>query len=300
MAQAEEIISLDLLPSAEGTGRLHEQSDDEFLYLSDAKSVFHFDIKPDLRFHGSGVFDEDGKVLPATVLVLTMLAFPDRQARPIKWASVEVTFEMAETAAQPNNAPRVVNVAPGRPPLMVQCTQERQNIRRGNEGSTELKAGGGLASWTMGGKRTNEKDVEKELTYATEVRATFRPSTTRHKFSNQARWIFEGNASQGDGIVPELALAILLKRPVDGEFMCTTKVDVEVDWPESAKGWFTQYRRWGRKASWYHVNPTKPKTDGRTFEPTKFHEYMHKESIRPFWYVHMPEVYKTFHDHEVQ
>ena len=293
----EDTIILDLLPDTTDAGKLQEQSDAEFLALKDFKSLYHFEVKPSLRIHGTGKFEEDKPARPASLLVFAVQAIPYRTVRPIRRAIVKITFEKdaKPSAAAKRKAPRVRNVAPGRePPLMIDCTKEKLDVKDTVEGNAEVQGGGGLGSGNIGAKRAREKDREKELQYFTSVTAVMQP-TPDHRFSNQAQWIFEENRSQSTGIAPDMTLAVLLELSEEGgEFTATVEVEVEIDWLGSLQEWFMQFPKWKRKAEPYTVDPAKSVTGGGTFELDEMHVYKDKDKIRPLWYINMRKTYTEF------
>ena len=189
-------ITLDLLPNVSEAGKLHEQSDAEYLALNDYKSLFHFEVKSDLRIHGTGTFEEGEPKRPASLLVFTIQAIPNRQARPIKYASVKIAFEKDENQSDSTKkkAPRVRHIEPGIRPLEIKCTKEIQTQKDSIEASAEAQAGGDPASVKGGLKRSREKETEKEQEFFTSLRALKRPSVG-HRFSNEPEWFFEENAS---------------------------------------------------------------------------------------------------------
>ena len=82
MAEDDDVIVLDLLPSSQSAGRLREQSTDEYLYITSAKSLYHFEVKPHLRAHGRGDFEANGETIDASILVLSIKARSEQEARP--------------------------------------------------------------------------------------------------------------------------------------------------------------------------------------------------------------------------
>ena len=164
----DDVIVLDLLQFSE-TCKLNEQRTDEYLYISAAKSDYHFEVRPLLRLYGQGGFEADGIKDNASVLVFSIQAKPKKQTRPIRWASFQITFEKDEGGPRPQDAPRIVTAAPGLPPLFIDCTPETQNIKDSKEISGNISGGAAGGSAGSNVKKTKERNIQKEKSYATRV-----------------------------------------------------------------------------------------------------------------------------------
>ena len=189
-----------------------------------------------------------------------------------------------------------MKAAPGWPPLLIECTQEPQNIKDDNEISGNVS--GEVSGASVGATATHihEKTVEKRRSFSAHVHVTTRPSEGHSSTSppNEVKWIFAGNISQDNAIPPDLTLVTLLKRPKAGEFVCRVEVEVKIDRLHSTAEFFNKIQRWVRKAPWYHIDPAVPKLAGRSLEVDNMHKYENDEVIRPLWHIRMPEVYKEF------
>ena len=122
-----EILDLILQPSTENqVGQLHGHAPskpvENYLAISPSESLFHFQVRSGMEFHGR----YNGK--PATFLTFNVNFRPQKQARPIKWASIIATFEQTEkdSNAQP---PNIEAFALGDPAVMVNCTEESDTVK---------------------------------------------------------------------------------------------------------------------------------------------------------------------------
>ena len=166
-----------------------------------------------------------------------------KQSHPISWAKIEVIFE--RNPSNPNDAPRIMKFAPGRPPRLVNCSQEAQSKSTSYGG----EAGGEEAGTKVVATYKREKARDKERGYSGRIQAHGERSSAKLEGPNTVVWILEGNPSQRTAVPPIIDLGVVLTRD-DGPFQCKVRVDVEVDWFHTpwakTKDWFTQFKRWSK------------------------------------------------------
>ena len=239
------VLKLDLKPIAAGqVGELHGNAPskpvEKYLAISPQESLFHFQVRSGIELHGH----YNGK--PATFLTFDVDFRPQKQARPIKWASIVATFEPKEK--DPNAQPLNIEAfALGDPVVMVNCTKESDTVRTSVGGNVGVEYVGKVE-----GKATREHEISKELQFATELSGYTFPSKKGGDSADSVRWILDGNSSQDrgvrSGVPPDLTLGAILTRANDLPFVGFVEVTIKPDWKgilsQLAKP-FASFERWG-------------------------------------------------------
>ena len=292
-----DVLELDLKPIAAGqVGELHGQSSskpvENYLAISPEKSLFPFHVRSGTELHGR----YNGK--PATFLTFDINFRPQKQARPIKWASIVATFEQEEK--DPNAQPLNIEAfALGDPTVMVNCTEESDTVRTSIGGNIGVQYGGG----SVGGNATREHEISKELQFATRLSGYAFPSDKGGDSADTVRWILDGNSSQArgvrSGVPPDLTLGVIITRANDSAFTGSLEVTIKPDWKGVVEQWlknFTSYEKWGGKGRHKVYKPQEP-IEGRIPEGldllrmemlTENDSEMLKSLVR----IEMPEEYK--------
>ena len=238
-----DVLELDLKPIAAGQmGELHGHAPSKpvvkHLAISPPESLFQFQVRSGIELHGR----YNGK--PATFLTFDVKFGPQKQARPIEWASIVATFEQKEK--EPNAQPLNIEAfALGDPIVMVNCTEESDTIRTSLGGNISVEYGG-----SVGGNAAREHEISKELQFATRLSGNTFPSVKGGDSADSVRWILDEDSSQDrgvrSGVPPDLTFGVILTRANDSAFISFVEVTIKPDWKGRVEQWFKGFAYWGK------------------------------------------------------
>ncbi|KAH0566276.1 hypothetical protein GP486_000328 [Trichoglossum hirsutum] len=240
-----DIITFDLQPDQSELGLLCSNTNNgAYLASSGRKSPFFFSVKRGLEVHGHGKVGDESRPMSLLVFDAVLESTVSNRDRRIKWAVIEVRFEKSRDKADIEDAPSIIQLAPGRPTDAIWCVTE--SVKRHSD--TEY----GLPSFKVGPvsvdlrlMRRNGRDADAEIvTYGT-ISAFSHPYDDYHSYDNYAKWVLKENPSQKSGVPTDLSFAVLLAR-TEGNFICSVTVSLEVDWAEHVREWFSGTRFWNR------------------------------------------------------
>jgi hypothetical protein len=295
-------IFLDLEPDETQKGELHGSNRTEYLALETYQSLYHFAITPEAKVHGYYV-DADGQKTAASLLILNVVAVAERFARPIRWASVEVTFEKSGGKDDDiDDCPAVERLAPGRPELRIQCT-ETWTTKTKREIQAGVSGGAYGASANLGLNSGKEKEVAREVEYSTSINAFSTRSDDDRDVANRARWIFK-TISNVHSIPPDMSLGILLMRPDDGDCVFKVEVHVELHGTQSVGEILSHITKWNKKTPKFHQLPkTDIKKGGLDVDFDKLISGKQKamnELVYELIEAKKPQLYKQYQQEEVK
>jgi hypothetical protein len=170
--------------------------------------------------HGKWGADEPSA--RATLVVLLFRFDPRRRSRRI--ASAQLQFSFFDGKKRNRLNPEVVDISLNES-LSLVPTRRTESVTKGGEGS----AGGGVLGAELAAKISWEKTVEQEVTDATHVVGSIDRLGASVGPDNSASWTLTENESQKSGIPAAMRVGILLKRQTDDDFVCTVKIETEVD-----------------------------------------------------------------------
>jgi hypothetical protein len=279
-------VILDFQPDEKEFGRLCGSRGREYIITAPFKSPFQYSITRAVEVHGSANFRNE--TLPASLLIFDVVLQTEPLSRKsrIKSIKIELEFKKNMDKADAGQAPDIVDIAPGRPPVYLSYSTEQDAL------TTTINASGGVnvSCANATGRWQAERVKRKDMVFWANIDGFSRPSNDSES-TNYVRWLFKENTSQRSAVPTDVSLAVLLTR-AEGGFLCSTTVTLEVDWVHEFFGGFLLWKT-GRKVTSFQPDKTRinSKHDVTTVDASHLEKLLEDEAgLGKFAKIHMPPI----------
>jgi hypothetical protein len=236
-------IIIELEPDNQFNASLKGSDYGDSIVKSASGAKITYEVTDCISVHGHATLNHKREL--ASLVTFKIEASGPRD-RPVKKVDLDLVFEDGDgsTKPDPELAPRIIKLLPGRVGYKVECTEGTQKIKRVNEITPSIEAGIDPVKVGIEYKHGKEKEVERKVEFYSYVRGTPVPSDVFHIRNNCAKLELTGDidkdGNKNSGVPPVVEIAILLMRYKDGPFHCEADIKVKVDARETISnilGW---------------------------------------------------------------
>ncbi|KAJ4180390.1 hypothetical protein NW767_014395 [Fusarium falciforme] len=230
-SDCEEQVSfgISLAPKGEEGSGLHTQNDPSKPYqrenIIERKSAVDIRCSSVDIIHGLFTSEGNEQDVFCTLLVLQFRFDRRKRARRISHVDIELRFAGSESGVAD---PEVFAIAPSGHLRFAHTTQTETTTTGG-----EVNLGAGGAGIEVGSALKFEREVTREMGYATSVTGSIDLRGRNYGKANCASWTLMENPETKTGVPISMKTAILLKRKDEGRFQCVVTVKAKADWRTS-------------------------------------------------------------------